>query len=146
MEEPESVSDAVRLLLQEGIQNTLHSFKNGMMHEKEKMNTLLAFYRAMHSMSLNAMKLERSLQGVLIVNSTRPPDKLFREFGIRSDAGLQSSAAEENPDLRLAGRNAEGVGVQGRSENSEPVGESRTPYFILDFGQPKGINMVQREG
>ena len=135
------VSEQVRELLQGGIQLVLASFPNASIYNKEALNNLMHFYRAMHSMTLQATKIEQELKGVLIVNSTRKPDGLFREFG--NGIGLQPPAAEEKADLRVAGGNAGGNGIEEESGEPGPAGPSGTNCFVLNFVRSETPDVVQ---
>jgi hypothetical protein len=124
----DELSDQVRLLLQGGIQNCLHSFKDASMHEKEDLNTLLAFYRAMHAMTLSAIKIERKLN-----DSLRKTDGLFREFGAGTPNRLPETAAGETKDVQFVGGNANGTGLEGTEGSPEQAQQSGITYFILHF-------------
>lgn len=112
-------SDQIRQVLQQSIQDCLHSFHSSSMHEREDLNTLLSFYRAMHAMSLQAIKLERSLQGRLSVSNNR----------------LERPAAEENPDLQQPRRNASGIGAEASFGEAGYSGQGGITHVILDFGR-----------
>jgi hypothetical protein len=99
------------------------------MHEKEDLNTLLSFYRAMHAMSLNAIKIERKLN-----DSPRQTDGLFREFGARTNNRLAETSAAETKGVQFVGGNANGTGPEGTEGDSITPGEGGVTHFILDFG------------
>lgn len=136
----DELSDQIRLLLQGGIQRVLHSFADASFSERDDLNTLMAFYRAMHSMSLNAIRLERKLH-----DTPRQTDGLFREFGARTNNRLPETPAAENANLRFAGRDANGTRYPGTEGSSFTPGEGGITRFVLDFGRSEDAIVVREQ-